>query len=57
MLLSNAANSDAPKLRRKEANTRGDDTTSQKCIQPEAKLRTKTADSGMSTNRHRYTIA
>src|SRR5882757_822444 len=46
----------ALKLKRSEAKTLGAVTTTQKCPQPEPKLRMNVADNGISTSRERYTM-
>src|SRR5882757_9418228 len=54
--LIRAAINEAPKLKRREAVTRGAVTTSQKWPQPNPRLRMNTADSGISTSSDRYTM-
>ena len=54
--LISAAISEAPKLNRREASTRGAVTTSQKWPHPKPALRMNTADSGINTSSERYTM-
>ena len=54
--LTHAASNAAPKLRRKDATTRGAVTTVQKWPKPRSRLRMKVADSGISTTSDRYSM-